>query len=803
MPISDSLNEMDGKDLLDEEAIQHMRKMCKESLFFLARAVLGFTDLEPKIHLQICRDLEDNNKSRKIIVMPRTWFKSTIGSISFPIWRAISDPNVRILICQNSHSNACKKLGSIKQIFEKNKLFRLLFPEILPTRDCKWSNDVLEVKRTATHPEGTFEAAGTGTMVVSRHYDVIIEDDTVAPDKDSMDVEMQQPTAMEIEKAIGWHNLTVPLLVHPLKGQIIIIGTRWAEEDLIGHVVENHKNYHIITRAVREKDGKPASVEEGGLPAWPERFNDEVLAEVEKSLGPYMFCTPGGAPVIMADWSARPISMIEAGDRVVGFTSGTTGTRSVTKPTLVTATGSKVATVVEFLMSSGRTVRCTPDHKWLVQKSHTTAGKYQYAPACQWSLDKKRFWPHADKTRRTMHFVCDPFIDAVDDDKKEMAAYFTGLYDGEGSCTRHLTISQTTTRNGPVYARMRTCLGALGFKYKEYLTQGKEKHHMPRADLVFGTKFEERRRFLLQMAPAKDASIIKSLYGARFIKDEDEVVAVRLLGEMTVYWIETETGNYISQGYCSKNSTLMMNHPTSATNMVFRRSWIGYFETRDITKLMCCTTIDPAASERETTGDPDYTVILTTGVDPTEGQIFVLGYDRERMNPGETIDRLFQHYKLYHPLDVGMESVAYQRTLKYWIMQQQKKQRLFFPVTEIPNARTAKADRIRGLQPFFSNRLVFIRSHMDVLERELLAFPTARGHDDVIDALSMQIKFWNDALGQVRERKESQLAANLFSGKCIVDELLGRSIAINRYPYDIGNMKDRLSSKQKLIAHVV
>jgi hypothetical protein len=404
---------------LSEEELERIRELCKKSLFFLCRAVLGFKDLHPRIHGPVCADLEDRKRKRKIIVIPRTWFKSSIGSIGFPIWLAINDSNVRVLICQNSHSNACKKLGSIKKIFEKNALFKILFPELLPTSDCKWKEDVLEVNRTATHPEGTFEAAGTGTATTSRHFDVIIEDDTVSPEKDSMSAEMQQPTAMEIEKAIGWHKLTMPLLVNPSEGQIVVIGTRWAEEDLIGYILANFPEYHVITRAVRERDGKPAVKEEGGELAWPERFTEEVLVEIERVLGPYMF------------------------------------------------------------------------------------------------------------------------------------------------------------------------------------------------------------------------------------------------------------------------ATLMMNCPMSAANMVFRRAWIRYYDTVDIVKLITCTTIDPASSKKEATGDPDYTVVLTSGVDPKNGQIYVLGYNRERMNPGETIDCLFTHYNLYHPVSVRVESTAYQSTLQYWIEQKQRKVGIFFPIEAV------------------------------------------------------------------------------------------------------------------------
>ena len=538
--LSDGMMETETTDIavqeeetleLTAESIEQIRLACKKSLFFLARAVLGFTDLNQDIHLPLCEELQDPTKTRIIIVMPRTWFKSTMGSIAYPIWRAINNPEVRILICQNSHNNAVKKLASIKQIFEKNKLFRLLFPEILPDGTSRWSGECLEVNREGTHPEGTFEAAGTGTATTSRHYDLIVEDDTVSPEKDSMELEMQTPTAAEIEKAIGWHKLATPLLIHPLKSKIVIIGTRWCEDDLIGYVSENFTNYHVITRAVREKDGKPTAKEDGGLPAWSERFDEAVLEEIEKVLGPYMF------------------------------------------------------------------------------------------------------------------------------------------------------------------------------------------------------------------------------------------------------------------------ATLMMTLPTSASNMVFKREWIRFYDSVNKQKLLIITSIDPAASDKEASGDPDYTAIVTTGVDPELGTVYVLDVINARLNPGETIDRLFATYDLYHPLLVLVESVAYQRTLKYWIEQTQRKRSVRFPIEDVPNARVSKLDRIRALQPFFADKMIYVRPFMSDLQRQLLNFPAPRGHDDIIDSLSMHIKHWNDFMQRATQVKEQVLMSDAHSGMSILAELEGRHKKADQYPYDLGSYGDLLDEK--------
>ncbi len=517
---------MDENDKqLDTSTIKKLRDYGKTSLFFLARAILGFKDLDKDVHKPICEQLQNWKKDPKVIItLPRDWFKSSIGSVAYPIFRAINDPDIRILITQNSFSNACKKLNAIKQLFEKNALLRALYPEILPDGSGKWSAECLTLNRTAAHPEGTFEAAGTGTAVTSRHYDLIIEDDTVAPEKDALKGIVQQPTQLEIEKAIGWHRIATPLQLHPTKSQRVVIGTRWAERDLIGWVLDNEPHYKSISRKAREN----------GKVVW-DRFNEDALEQIEKAVGPYMF------------------------------------------------------------------------------------------------------------------------------------------------------------------------------------------------------------------------------------------------------------------------SALYMNDPLSGVNQVFQREWIRYYNviTPEVTKrLVFCISVDPAASESDGSSDPDYSIVLTTGIDPVTGFIYIMEYDRARMNPGELINSILVQQDKYKPVVVKVEAIAYQRTLNYWLKRTRVKQNKIFYVEEIKShGRVSKIDRIRALQPYYADHLIYMRPSMGDLERELLAFPNG-AHDDIMDALCMQLPFWNTELEIKHADEDQKMANDPFSGASIIDELMGRSNLLHTYPNDIGLMSERVEGKQ-------
>ena len=209
---------------------------------------------------------------------------------------------------------------------------------------------------------------------------------------------------------------------------------------------------------------------------------------------------------------------------------------------------------------------------------------------------------------------------------------------------------------------------------------------------------------------------------------------------------------------------------------------------------MYCTSVDPAPSDSSTI-DADYNVVLTTAIDPATGTVYIVHYDRERIDPGQLVERIFSHYRAYKPMVVKIESVAYQRTLCYWVrkMQEQLKERFF--IEEVKNARISKAARILGLQPWFSAGKVVIKTDQNDLERELLGFDAARkynGHDDIIDALSMQVEFWSRCCENYNVETKEDAVQDVFSGAHIIEELLDRVKAPNRYPYDIGNMKERI-----------
>jgi predicted phage terminase large subunit-like protein len=272
---------------LQPEMVAKIKLNAEKSLFFFAKFILGYDWLTPAIHLPLCRMISDYQTNLRVkVTLPRSWLKSTVCSISYPLWRAFKDPNIRILLTQNSMENAKAKLRAIRDHVTSNEWFKVLWPEVLPDKSCRWQSESLELKRTKSAPEGTFEAAGRGTQVVGRHYHLIIEDDTVAPDKDDYTNDNVLPSKEDIEQAIGWHRAAVFLLVDHNVDQMLVVGTRWFELDLLSWIDKNELWYQSYVRACRETDGKP---DPDGILVWSEKYNDESLRRLEATVGPYLF----------------------------------------------------------------------------------------------------------------------------------------------------------------------------------------------------------------------------------------------------------------------------------------------------------------------------------------------------------------------------------------------------------------------------------------------------------------------------------------------------------------------------------
>jgi len=206
---------------------------------------------------------------------------------------------------------------------------------------------------------------------------------------------------------------------------------------------------------------------------------------------------------------------------------------------------------------------------------------------------------------------------------------------------------------------------------------------------------------------------------------------------------------YTGKGPYEFSAQYLLN-PVPEDSAIFRKEWFKYIELEDWKGRMVnrYMTVDPAISLAK---EADYTGIIITDVDQY-GNILVRHIDRARVSPYDLINRIFFLADQYHPNSIGVETVAFQKTLQYFLNEEMKRRGKFLPIREITPGDRTKAERIKSLQPLYAGGKILHSKavqNLQLLEDELLRFPRGK-HDDMIDAFS----YMTDMIVSPRPRRE-------------------------------------------------
>jgi len=182
-------------------------------------------------------------------------------------------------------------------------------------------------------------------------------------------------------------------------------------------------------------------------------------------------------------------------------------------------------------------------------------------------------------------------------------------------------------------------------------------------------------------------------------------------------------------------NALYQQNPIHSDTQEFKREWFKYFTDEDILllDLDVYALVDLAISEGK---EADNTSIQVIGKNRNKPEIYKLEDSTGRLDPAQVIEYLFhlkEKYK-FKFRKAGIESVGYQKSLMYFINEEQRRRQVYFDVVEL-KAVSSKESRIRGLVPMYKNGIIYHRNTDTDYENELLTFPFGK-HDDRIDAMA-------------------------------------------------------------------
>lgn len=264
----------------------------RESRSNLAAFVLSQFDdyLMGWFHRELCTtlmkfylDVKAKKRPRLIITAPPRHGKSQIVSRGFPSWVLGVDPDLNV-IASSYNQDLANSMSRDVQAIMKQPEYRKVFPYV-NLHERKSRKTKITAAQSAKYFEvpgrkGKYVAAGVGTGITGKGADIAIIDD---PFKDQ-----EQADSPTIRKRVWeWYTAVVRTRIAP-GGGIIIMHTRWHENDLVGELLTrmasgSGETFHLIDYpAVAEVD-EPHRKK--GEPLHPERFDLDELGSIRKAVG--------------------------------------------------------------------------------------------------------------------------------------------------------------------------------------------------------------------------------------------------------------------------------------------------------------------------------------------------------------------------------------------------------------------------------------------------------------------------------------------------------------------------------------
>ncbi len=733
-----------------KKAIELIRKLCWDDLFFLMYFVLGWGDMNHPWLVDRANEVNDN-RHKTLDVWSRYHYKSSIITVAGTIQDALRDPMIRGCIFSHTKSIAKDFLRRIKTILETNGLLAAAFEDVIPanpmnTKGWLWSlDDGLQLK-CGNEIGGTLQASGLiDSMPTGKHFTRRIYDDVVTREAVSTSEQRNKVSeCVRLSHALG----------DPKNGTHCFIGTRYHFGDFYGELIRGG-GYTVREYACTHNGAfpaKPVGVEDDVSPLGDGRavlYTQDHIWEEFKNMGTATFaCLPAYTRILMGDFSIKPIHQIRAGEEVLGIRQGCDGEKTRFVKSLVKNTFKKEAALQTVCLSNGDEVDCTPDHKWWSGRWRSNEQRNDYSPV---GLG------YHNLSSMTKVFDFRVGYDLLSDEQKRAADYLAGMIDGEGSVSGGLvTITQSHEHNPRVCKKIEDTLDLLGIQYGVYIRSAESQQKYNRgaqASTIYYLK--GGRQMMLRLInicdcvkrdKIIDGLLLKSCHvlrrGAEFRVKIDSIIKRPGLHE--VFALETETGNYIAEGYVSSNSQMLMD-PIKADEKAFDVNWIRYYNNstaRPHTRNFIFA--DPAGSKKEGSA---YTVMWVVGVDQ-RNYYYILDCVRDRLDLQQKQRKLFDLVAKWKVIKVYYEKYSMQGDIEY-IEEKKREEGFHFPIEEVGGTRLSKDERILKLQPLFQEgRMIFpeklpytdcngkLRNLVDdFIMEEYNEFPVSQ-YKDMLDALS-------------------------------------------------------------------
>ena len=215
--------------------------------------------------------LNDDYYNRLCVSQPPRTAKSSLITLSYPFWLILNNPDTNIVIVNNTQTLAENFGIRLRQLFIDYK--DILALNDIKLSDTKHSNSFFMFETLdGKLYDGSIKLMGTGGTLTGQDVDILICDDLVKGFSDC--------TPTLLDKKIEWFKSIILQRLEP-HSKLIILGTRWASNDVIGYLEENQPNdYKFI---------KLQAIREDNTCIWNNRYTVDFFKDRMKEIGERLF----------------------------------------------------------------------------------------------------------------------------------------------------------------------------------------------------------------------------------------------------------------------------------------------------------------------------------------------------------------------------------------------------------------------------------------------------------------------------------------------------------------------------------
>lgn len=249
--LNEAINIMHRGEFKSDFEVDLCRQSALVSLWFFTKYIAGFAgpfnEMTPHLHVDMAnfRQRLLFPGARGAMFIPRSHYKTSLCTEAGTAWEIIRWPNIRVRITNAIADYAGDFMHSVKSVFDDNPIVEFLFPTFYvtaPNTQPRWNDTEIVIPcRNRNFREATVEYGGVGGASEGHHYDLHIVDDMIGQKA----INSMRIAAADMQRARNWFwNSEKSLLVSVRDSRVIVIGTRYAVDDVYDDILRRAKAFH-------------------------------------------------------------------------------------------------------------------------------------------------------------------------------------------------------------------------------------------------------------------------------------------------------------------------------------------------------------------------------------------------------------------------------------------------------------------------------------------------------------------------------------------------------------------------------